>query len=75
METINKSPKRRSRINSSEARVAYILLIPAFLGLIFLTYLPLVGVLGISLTNWTGLAKPKFVGIENYINLFTTDLY
>lgn len=75
METINNSPKRRSRIHSGEARTAYILLIPAFIGLIFLTYLPLIGVLGISLTNWTGLADPKFVGFENYINLFTTDPY
>ncbi|MEK4472972.1 sugar ABC transporter permease [Paenibacillus sp. FSL R7-0048] len=72
---INKSPKRRSRIHSGEARAAYILLIPAFIGLIFLTYLPLIGVLGISLTNWTGLSDPKFVGFENYINLFTTDPY
>lgn len=31
--------------------------------------------LGISLTNWTGLSDPKFVGFENYINLFTTDPY
>lgn len=75
MEMINKSPKRRSRIHSGEARAAYILLIPAFIGLIFLTYLPLIGVLGISLTNWTGLSDPKFVGFENYINLFTTDPY
>lgn len=75
MEMINKSPKRRSRIYSGEARAAYILLIPAFIGLIFLTYLPLIGVLGISLTNWTGLSDPEFVGFENYINLFTTDPY
>jgi len=45
METINKPLKRRSRIPSSEERVAYLCLIPAFLGLIFLTYLPLAGVL------------------------------
>ncbi|WP_337099090.1 carbohydrate ABC transporter permease [Paenibacillus sp. YIM B09110] len=76
METINKRQlKRRSRIHSSEQRVAYICLIPAFFGLFFLTYAPLVGVLGISLTNWTGLAKPEFIGFDNYINLFTTDPY
>jgi len=75
METLNKLPKRRSRIYSSEERVAYICLIPAFLGLIFITYLPLLGVLGISLTNWTGLSKPEFVGLDNYIKLFNTDPY
>jgi multiple sugar transport system permease protein len=75
METFNKPPQRRSRFLSSEASVAYICLIPAFLGLIFLTYLPLAGVLGISMTNWTGLKNPEFVGFDNYIKLFTTDPY
>ncbi|WP_239615995.1 carbohydrate ABC transporter permease [Cohnella mopanensis] len=75
METFNKPRQRRSRIYSSEARVAYICLIPAFLGLIFLTYLPLLGVLGISMTNWTGLTKPEFIGLHNYIKIFTTDPY
>ncbi|GMK41105.1 sugar ABC transporter permease [Paenibacillus sp. CCS19] len=75
METINKPMKRRSRYNSSEARVAYICLIPAFLGLFFLTYAPLVGVLGISLTNWTGLKSPEFIGFDNYVQLFTKDPY
>jgi len=75
MESVNKPPGRRSRFYSSEARVAYICLIPAFLGLIFLTYLPLVGVLGISLTNWTGLKSPEFVGFDNYVQLFTADPY
>ncbi|WP_256759987.1 carbohydrate ABC transporter permease [Cohnella sp. WQ 127256] len=75
METYNKPPQRRSRFLSSEASVAYICLIPAFFGLIFLTYLPLAGVLGISMTNWTGLKNPEFVGFSNYIKLFTTDPY
>ncbi|MFC4597610.1 carbohydrate ABC transporter permease [Cohnella hongkongensis] len=75
METVNRPPGRRSRFSAGEERVAYICLIPAFLGLIFLTYLPLAGVLGISLTNWTGLKNPEFVGFDNYIKLFTTDPY
>ncbi|WP_230986639.1 carbohydrate ABC transporter permease [Cohnella fermenti] len=50
-------------------------MLPAFLGLIFLTYVPLLGVLGISLTNWTGLATPEFIGFDNYIKIFTTDPY
>jgi multiple sugar transport system permease protein len=43
--------------------------------LAFLTYLPLLGVLGLSLFNWTGLTAPKFIGITNYIRIFTTDPY
>jgi len=75
MDTIKKIPKRHTRNSTSEALAAYICLIPAFIGLIFLTYLPLLGVLGISLSNWTGLTSPQFIGIDNYIKLFTTDPY
>lgn len=72
---INNSRKRHFRIHLNEERTAYICLIPAFLGLIFLTYLPLVGVFGISFFRWTGLSSPKFIGLNNYIKLFTTDPY
>lgn len=67
--------KRKFSIRANEERTAYICLIPAFVGLIFLTYLPLIAVLGISFFNWTGLGKPEFIGINNYIKLFTTDPY
>lgn len=73
--TNNKSKKRNSRIQKNEERVAYICLIPAFIGLIFLTYLPLLGVLVYSFFNWSGLSSPKFIGFNNYITLFTTDPY
>jgi ABC-type sugar transport systems, permease components len=71
----NKKSQKHSSMKLSEARTAYICLIPAFVGLIFLTYLPLVGVFGISLFNWNGLTIPKFNGIDNYIKIFTTDPY
>ena len=73
--TIKKSQKRHSSIHSSEARTAYICLIPAFLGLTFITYIPLLGVLGISFFKFNGLSAPSFIGISNYIQLFTTDPY
>lgn len=58
-----------------EARVAYLCLIPAFLGLTFITYLPLLGVFAISFFKWKGLAAPTFTGLDNYVRLFTTDPY
>lgn len=73
--TNKKTKKHHSRIHNNEERTAYICLIPAFVGLIFLTYLPLLGVFGISFFNWSGLSSPKFIGFNNYINLFTTDPY
>jgi multiple sugar transport system permease protein len=73
--TTKKSQTRHSSIYSSEERIAYLCLIPAILGLTFITYLPLIGVFGISFFNWKGLASPKFNGIHNYIKLFTADPY
>lgn len=73
--TIRKSKTQHSRFLVSEERTAYLCLIPAIIGLTFITYLPLLGVFGISFFNWKGLAAPKFNGIDNYVRLFTSDPY
>lgn len=72
---LKKSKRRRSRISVKEERTAYLYLIPAFLGLIFITYLPLLGVFGISFFEWKGISSPKFNGIDNYVRLFTKDYF
>ncbi len=68
-------PAKKGTLLRSEGRAAYILLIPSIIGLIFLTYLPLAEVFGLSLFNWKGVGTPKFVGLKNYIRLFTKDPY
>lgn len=72
--TITKT-KRLSPMAVKESRTAYLCLIPAFLGLIFITYLPLLGVFGISFFHWKGISAPVFNGFQNYIDLFTNDPY
>lgn len=69
------SIKRHSPAARKESMVAYLCLIPAFLGLIFITYLPLAGVFGISLFRWKGISKPVFNGFTNFVGLFTDDPY
>ena len=54
---------------------AYLFLSPSILGLLFMTTLPLLGVIAISLTHWSGLVAPTFTGLENYREIFTVDLY
>ncbi len=63
--------KRRKR----EQRVAYICLTPAYLGLTFLTYGPLLAAFVISFFKWKGFAPPTFNGVNNYVRLFTSDPY
>jgi multiple sugar transport system permease protein len=54
---------------------AYLFLAPALLGLFFLTIFPMLGVIGISLTKWTGLEAPTYIGLDNYREIFTSDFY
>ena len=71
--------KKKSLIAIKEQRVAYVLLIPAFLGLSLITYGPLLAVFGISFTNLnlghfiagSPLPPPRFVGFENFVDIFT----
>lgn len=75
---LTSEPKRRRRASPAtrrEARVAYLCLIPAFIGLIFITYLPLAGVFGISFFSWKSISTPSFTGWDNYVRLFAKDPY
>lgn len=54
---------------------AYLCLIPVFLGLSIISYIPTVSVFALSLFSWNGLTAPKFVGFDNFIKIFTNDMY
>jgi len=65
--------KTLSKTASSEARAAYIFLIPAFVGLTVLTYGPLLAVFVLSFFSWRGALPPSFIGFGNFVRLFTED--
>ena len=77
MRVLRRRPKRRNELLRSEARTAYLCLIPSIIGLIFLTYIPLLEVFGLSFFSWkgNGFTGFKFVGLSNYVRLLTTDPY
>lgn len=58
-----------------ESRIAYLCLIPVFLGLSVISYIPTVSVFVLSLFDWNGLTTPKFVGMANFVKIFTRDMY
>lgn len=70
---MNKRARRLSEKARKEQRTAYLCLIPAFIGLIVLTYTPLLAVFIISFFQWKGIAAPSFTGLNNYVRLFTMD--
>jgi len=61
-----KLDNRPGRADREEARAAKIYLIPAFLGLTFITYIPLLSVFGISLFEWNFPFPLEFTGLSNY---------
>ncbi|MGC6174788.1 sugar ABC transporter permease [uncultured Clostridium sp.] len=67
--------KTTSRAGKKEERTAYLCLIPAFLGVTLISYLPTLAVFILSLFNWNGLSTPEFIGFDNFVRIFTKDIY
>lgn len=67
--------KKMKTTAQKQSIAAYLCITPALLGFFLLTLIPLIAVIYMSLTNWTLLADSKFIGFDNYVNLFSKDLF
>jgi len=65
--------RRRSRLDVREGRTAFFFLLPSLIGVTLFLVLPIVASIVLSFTNWKLLGKPQFVGVANYVRLFTAD--
>jgi len=63
----------RTQKRNNDTLVAFVFLLPALIGLLLYTIYPVFGVIGISLTKWTGLTDPVYVGLDNYFRIFSGD--
>ena len=63
---------RRSR-RLHEAIVGYAFILPVVLGLLIWTFGPMLASAYYSLTDYNLLKPPVFVGLQNYVDLFTDD--
>lgn len=68
-----KPVKKLIKYNRSETRAAWLCLLPSVIGLVCITYLPMLASFALSLFSWNGLGAMKFIGLDNYIKLFTRD--
>ncbi|HEY9593113.1 MAG TPA: sugar ABC transporter permease, partial [Spirochaetia bacterium] len=66
---------RHLRTERREAVAGYLFSLPVILGLIVWVIVPMVLVVLISLTDWNVFGVSHWVGVRNYVKLFTTDLY
>jgi len=61
------------QIPRTKNSLGVLFLIPMFAMLIAILILPLINTLRLALTKFNVLEMPKFIGIENYVNLFSKD--
>ncbi len=56
-----------------EAVEGYISLLPWIIGFIAFTVIPISVSLYVSMTQWTGMEPPRWIGFNNYVRMFTND--
>ncbi|MCR6636330.1 carbohydrate ABC transporter permease [Devosia sp.] len=62
-----------SRLDRREGRTAFFFLLPGLIGMVLFLVVPIIASVVLSFTNWKLLGTPQFVGISNYVRLFTAD--
>ena len=60
-----------SKESQREALAGYLFILPTFIGYTAFIIGPILAAIGFSLTSYDILSPPEFVGLENYINLFS----
>lgn len=53
----------------------YLYLLPNFIGFMIFTWVPIIMCIGMSLTDYDGFGKMNFIGLNNFIKLFSDDNY
>lgn len=68
-------PSRRTGLRGADVRAGYTFLLPWLLGFIILTVGPMLSSLYLSFTNYNLFEAPKWIGLENYTDLFSDDRF
>jgi multiple sugar transport system permease protein len=69
---LQQPPPRRGR-RKRQNLAGWLFVGPVIFGVLLFQIAPVIASLGVSLTNWTGLRRPRFVALDNYVRLFTND--
>jgi len=64
---------RIQRLRTKEALAFYLCISPWLLGFLFFYLGPMLASFALSLTDWDLLTPPNFVGLANYVRIFTKD--
>ena len=64
-----------AQMRRREERLAWLFVSPVVLGIILFQVYPVLFSLYISFTKWNLLSAPRWIGFQNYLDLFTDDRY
>lgn len=64
---------KKKRCIQDTSKLFYCFIAPWIVGFCAFTLFPMMFSLGVSFTNWNGVAKPIFTGLKNYIQIFIKD--
>ncbi|MCG8401896.1 MAG: sugar ABC transporter permease [Firmicutes bacterium] len=68
---VTKRNIRRDR--AEETLTAYAMILPDALGLLIFVFAPIIYAFYVSLHKWNGLKEMKFIGVSNYIKMFSDE--
>jgi multiple sugar transport system permease protein len=72
--TANSTAKKKvSKLKNDNTLTTWVFLLPYFLLFTVFIVVPIVVAIGLSFTNFNGVQTPQFIGLDNFINLFTQD--
>lgn len=63
----------RQRVKARETITAYLFVLPWIIGFVLFTGGPIVASFALSFFKWKVIAAPRFLGLDNYIAMFSTD--
>ncbi len=64
--------KKTKRVDRKIILAGFLFMLPAFLVILITTIIPLIWNIVLSFCEWKGSGSPTFIGIQNYVQSFTT---
>jgi len=78
MQKTESPPPQKSLLNwitNNQVVLGYLFILPSLIGFILFYAYPALRAVGMSFTEWNLLSDPKFVGLENYQDIFADDRF
>ena len=69
----NKTPRKVLKKSTRDSLIAYSFIAPNFIGFCVFTLVPMVFAIALAFCAWDGRHAIEFVGLKNFVKLFTTD--